>query len=89
MGACFRFKLGQEGIKMNVCCMFQLFFPIIICETVVSLVHHIYCHFHGVRRKLTFEDVSLLQLLCGGSLAEPPEKTKPRSCAFLQGSDGK
>lgn len=53
------------------------------------MVHHISSQFNGVLQKLTFEDVSLLQLLCGGSLAEPPEKRKLCSHTFLQGLDRK
>ena len=40
-------------------------------------------------QKLTPEDVPLLQLLCGGSLAQAPGNRKLCSHTFLQGVDKK
>lgn len=42
----------------------------------LNIVHHITPQFNSASQKLTLEDVSLLQLLCGGSLAQAPGNTK-------------
>lgn len=52
-------------------------------------LHYITPQCYSVFQKLTLEDVSLLQLVCAGSLAQAPEKRKLCSRTSLHAADKK